>query len=711
MTNDHSLSATVSRFQSLRDTRPTPTTWDAIIREMTDGTHAAATEHYRLLLQQTADAVASGDTAAAEQLKQQKPHLKQMQPAILVSVETENGRTNAHITRFTGYIMVDIDDIPTERFLPLLQQVRALPYSWLVHTTLSGQGIRIIVRLAEEVTLKSFNNAWLQVNNYYSEQTGMAIDKQCKNATRMSVLCHDPEAQFRPDATPFAWTVAAPKAPDKRKRGRPVRAENAAATVRQQVEKEGTTYTAGHYNNYVSRCLYWMNRYGVTQTDAQAWALDTFSDYDPKLLKPIVKSCYALTAEHASMRLPHATRSEAGGSGRKPKASMEELEVFIDSYMELRMNRITHQTEIRLKTEDTWQRLTDHIENSLWCAMQREGIEVEMFRLHTLITSDFVKEYHPLQSYLDSLPPWDGATDHIAGLAGMIHVKGGCQHFIEAFRRWMVGIIAGGLDDNIVNQVILTLIGPQGCYKTSFLQNLLPPVLTSYYTTKANSQRLCKDDLFTMTEYLLVNYEEIDTMQPAELNQLKAMVTQKYVDERPPYGRHKVHLPHVASFCATGNNVQFLTDDTGNRRWLPFEVEHIDNPWTAQIPYEAVYAQAYALFRSGFRYWFTDKEIQELNQHVGRFETPKPEYELIQTYYRKPTKLERGTYVTASQILHRFGNGGLRLNVVRVGRAMSKLGFDKARVRGTDYWVAVERMLEEVRHQLPGEAEGFSSQE
>lgn len=62
----------------------------------------------------------------------------------------------------------------------------------------------------------------------------------------------------------------------------------------------------------------------------------------------------------------------------------------------------------------------------------------------------------------------------------------------------------------------------------------------------------------------------IDTMLPTELNRLKAMVTQRYVDERPPYGRNKVHLPHVASFVATGNNLRFLTDDTGNRRRLPF---------------------------------------------------------------------------------------------------------------------------------------------
>ena len=85
----------------------------------------------------------------------------------------------------------------------------------------------------------------------------------------------------------------------------------------------------------------------------------------------------------------------------------------------------------------------------------------------------------------------------------------------------------------MVNHVILVLIGRQGCFKTSFFQNLLPPVLRRYYASKTNSQRLTKDDLFTMTENLLVNFEEIDSMQRSELNQLKAMQADGTFDMLP----------------------------------------------------------------------------------------------------------------------------------------------------------------------------------
>ena len=59
----------------------------------------------------------------------------------------------------------------------------------------------------------------------------------------------------------------------------------------------------------------------------------------------------------------------------------------------------------------------------------------------------------------------------------------------------MVSMIAAALDETVVNQVILTLIGRQGSYKTSFMQHILPPVLSEYYTTKSNSSRMTKDDL------------------------------------------------------------------------------------------------------------------------------------------------------------------------------------------------------------------------
>ena len=715
MSNAPFISINPSRFRSLRDTRPEPVTWQTLFNELTGSTHAAATRHYRAHLATLPAIEATGDAQQLEQWKLTKSNLKNAQPAFIPSVLLEGGRTYAHVKGFTGFIMVDIDGIPIELFAGILALVQADIHSFLVYTTLSGCGIRVISPTEGEVTKANYRLVWEAVNDYYARLCGVEIDSQCKNATRMSVICHDPDALLRPEAIPFKVSEMKPREKPKRSSST-VTAERAYKIIRAQLDEEGIAYAPGSYNDYVSRCFYHANRYGVTQADAEAWAVKNFSDYPREQLLPIVKSCYALTAEFNTVPLPRSIRrKEKDDNPRQKKATVEEMEAFINGYMEIRMNALTHQIETQLipdadadhsaASAGHWQRLTDHTENSLWCAMQHSGMAVNLNELHTLLGSDFVKEYHPLKQYLDGLPPWDGKTDYISQLAAMVHVKGRTP-FADILKRWLVSMIAAALNETVVNQVILTLIGRQGSYKTSFMQHILPPVLSEYYTTKSNSNRMTKDDLFTMTENLIVNLEEIDTMPPSELNQLKAMVTQRYVDERRAYGRNKVHLPHVASFVATGNNLQFLTDDTGNRRWLPFEVESIDSPWEADIPYEGIYSQTYALYQDvNFRYWFSDEEIQQLRGHVQQFEVPRPEYELILTYYRKPVGLERGIYITISQIISRFGTPSLRLSLQKVGRAMRELGFRQVKASDANYWVVVERTGEEVQHLLPDAAE------
>lgn len=736
MNKDFFKSSNPSRFHSLRDTRPEPTTWQVLFKEITNSTHTAATRHYRAHLATLSDIEATGDAQQLEQWKLTKSNLKNAQPAFIPSVLLEGGRTYAHVKGFTGFIMVDIDGIPPERFAAILTLVKEDIHSFLVYITISGCGIRVISHVEGGVTKANYRMVWEWVNDHYARLCEVEIDGQCKNATRMSVLCHDPEALLRPEASSFHTSGMKPREKPKRGTAVTVTAERAYKIIRAQLEEEGIAYAPGSYNDYVSRCFYHTNRYGVPQADAEAWALRTFPDYPREQLLSIVKSCYSLTMEFNTVPLPRSVRKkEKENDSSHKKATVEEMEEFINGYMKFRMNMLTHQIETQLIADAYtdrpeasachWQRLTDHIENSLWCAMQHHGMAVNLNELHTLLGSDFVKEYHPLKEYLDGLPPWDGETDYIDRLAAMVHVKESPHsplqqdksrerndlsetpvRFADILKRWMVSMIAAALDETVVNQVILTLIGRQGSYKTSFMQHILPPVLSEYYTTKSNSSRMTKDDLFTMTENLVINLEEIDTMPPSELNQLKAMVTQRYVDERRAYGRNKVHLPHVASFVATGNNLQFLTDDTGNRRWLPFEVEDIDSPWEADIPYEGIYSQTYALYQDvNFRYWFTDKEIQQLRGHVQQFEVPRPEYELILTYYRKPVGLERGVYTTSSQIIGRFGNTSLRLSLQKVGRAMRELGFRQVKASNANYWVVVERTTEEVQHLLPAEAE------
>jgi len=413
---------------------------------------------------------------------------------------------------------------------------------------------------------------------------------------------------------------------------------------------------------------------------------------------------------------------KADGHGEHRKAwqetaaTVDDIKTFLEDHVFLRHNVITKRVECRIPEADAfclrnlgmkenwsagslWQPLSDRVVNSLWSALSRKK-RVNVQDMYRVIESDFVEAYHPFRYYLDHLPPWDG-QDYLMELSLSVSVKGEVEEqmrFAQYLKKWLVGMVAAWVDDAVVNNVILVLIGEQGSYKTTWFHYLLPPELRQYFYTKTNSGRMGRDDLLTLAQYGLVCCEELDTMRPSELNQLKAAVTMPSVDERAAYAHYHEHRQHIASFCGTGNNVQFLSDPTGNRRWLPFEVESIDSPRDRPLNYEGIYAEAYALYREGFQYWFSREEIVALAGHNRQFETPRLEDELVQQYFRVPAKGEPGEFVSVALALQIVGcNITQKLSTVALGRAFVNQGFARKTCRNVRGYVVVRRSAEEMQ--------------
>lgn len=187
-------------------------------------------------------------------------------------------------------------------------------------------------------------------------------------------------------------------------------------------------------------------------------------------------------------------------------------------------------------------------------------------------------------------------------------------------------------------------------------------------------------------------------MRPSELNQLKAMVTMPTINERAAYAHYHETRDHIASFAATGNNAQFLSDTTGNRRWLPFEVLHIDSPREHPFPYQGMYAQALYLIQHGFQFWFSKAEIQLVNSHNHHFEAPHLEEELVDLYYRHPRENELGIFVSVARAIQVMGAGlTQKLSSIAVSRAFRNLGFQAARTPRSRGFIAMPRSADEIK--------------
>ena len=411
------------------------------------------------------------------------------------------------------------------------------------------------------------------------------------------------------------------------------------------------------------------------------------------------------------------TKTKSGAKERKQNwretyATVEDIQRFLEDRVVLRFNVVTRRVEYRIPSGwrvegggqreegGGWTEITDRLLNSLWSEMMQQK-PVRVQDMQRVIESDFVPEYNPFRFYLENLPRWDGRSDFLLELSASVLVKGDVEEqllFARYLKKWLVGMVAAWVDDTVVNNVILILIGEQGSYKTTWFNYLLPPPLRQYFYTKTNANRMGRDDLLTLAQYGLVCCEELDTMRPSELNQLKAAVTMPSIDERAAYAHYHEHRPHIASFCGTGNNMQFLSDPTGNRRWLPFEVETITSPREVPFDYEGIYAQAYALYRQGFQFWFSKAEIEQLAEHNRQFETPRLEAELVQQYFRKPVGGEPGEFMPVSLALQVVGaNITQKLSTVSLGRAFVEQGFERRTFRNVRGYVVVRRSPEEMR--------------
>ena len=662
----------------------------------------------------------------------------------------EGGKGRSNIRQLTGMSLVDFDHaigseergVKSEESISdgewkafvakelniLKRKAIADPHTLLCYITMSGNGLRVIFtyKIAPEFSgvpkdeeeVKKFEAYYQQAfyagNAYYEKLLGAKADMQCKNITRLSGLAHDPEVFLRPqsEVIPFTAEEISTAATAYVKQSKEDKQMQRIQTyfdtlIAPQLAKAKIEFRSGSHNDYVMRVGYKLAERRFSKKVALRWAMQKFGkDYSDT--EQVINSCFA----NAS---PHGKQGGSGDNrGDSKTATVEEIKSFLDGHISLRFNEITSRVEYEIPADNTdthrFMPVNDRIVNSLWSQMSTIT-RVNIQDMYRVIESDYVPVFNPFKEYLNNLSK-PGEQDYIRELAQTVRVKGGEQEqklWHLYLKKWLVGMVASWISEDVVNNVILVLIGEQGAYKTTWFNYLLPPPLKQYFYTKTNANRMSKDDILTLAQYALVCCEELDTMRPAELNQLKAAVTMPSIDERAAYAHYHEHRKHIASFCGTGNNTQFLSDPTGNRRWLPFEVASILSPREHPFHYEGIYAQALSLYTSGFQYWFTKEEIQELNRHNKQFETPHLEHELVDLYFRRPIDSELGEFISVARALQMISNGiSQKLSAVNVGRAFSDLGFKRVRTNSSRGFIVVCRTPEEIKayqHRLLMDAE------
>ena len=398
----------------------------------------------------------------------------------------------------------------------------------------------------------------------------------------------------------------------------------------------------------------------------------------------------------------------------RQEAAIQYLENNYLQFNRLRYDVVGGKLQIR-DANNHWREMTKQEINSAVCACAQEyKINVTNREIITVLQSNLIPSVHPLREYVCACkdyvpeePDWiDLVASQVRVLPSGDEAKGdeakGERLWRVCFKKWFVGMVASWLKDEVVNHQVLVLIGRQGIYKTTWLEHLIPTELRAYCCKLANTTQINKDDRLRLAEFGLINLDELDSMSSRELNTMKSIITATDVNERAAYGYTKERKIRLASFCASSNRREFLTDITGNRRWLPFEVESIENPFQSILPYERMYAQARYLIQYGFNYWFDLDDIATLEEHNETFRAQESEEQLLPILFDVPAE-GRGEFMTTAQISERlvtYGNIKKPMPLNRLGVLLGTAGYTTVRRRlGTSLargWLVYQRHNDEI---------------
>jgi hypothetical protein len=306
-----------------------------------------------------------------------------------------------------------------------------------------------------------------------------------------------------------------------------------------------------------------------------------------------------------------------------------QLEKYLCTHYKFRFNVILHRVEVLNNVDNKYVIMSEFNFNSLLRKLLQDGIPVNSSMLRHLLMSNFCTPFDPFKEYFSTLMPWDGKTDYIDEVANTVETSD-VNYWKMCFKKWLVATVACAIEPKVTNHTVIVLAGKQGVGKTTWIQNLIPVRLKAYYYSGVINPNN-KDTLIQMSECLLINLDELESLNKSEIGDLKALITKESIRIRKPYGIDSENYIRRASFAGSVNKGEFLTDTTGNRRFLCFEVENIDH--LAKFDMDKVFAQAYYLYHDKFKYWFTSDEIVQVNEQNEKFRTVSLEEEWLIHHY------------------------------------------------------------------------------
>lgn len=358
------------------------------------------------------------------------------------------------------------------------------------------------------------------------------------------------------------------------------------------------------------------------------------------------------------------------------KTIFQITEKYLARNFNIRYNIITNVLQIKKVSEPNY---IDLNIDALYVHLQNKKIAIEIKKLNSLLNSGIMENYNPIKNYFEKVSKMkrESSIDYIDQLSDYVRTKNQVR-FKHHFKKTLVRMVACALDERFVNKQAFILVhDKQNSGKTTFLNWLCPNELKSYITENIGTD---KDSLIALSENFIINLDELASFTRNDINTFKSMLSKSSVKIRHPFGRKAILTPRIASFVGSTNNSSFLSDETGSVRWLCFELESINWDYKKDINIDIIWAQAYDLFNSDFKFELTVKEIEENEKENKKHLIHSFEIDFLKQYFLPGAKDDNDGFYTSTDFLkvinEKLGSS-FKSSVQNIGKALKMLDFEQ----------------------------------
>lgn len=421
---------------------------------------------------------------------------------------------------------------------------------------------------------------------------------------------------------------------------------------------------------------------------------------------------------------------ELAPESEKQLTKGQRIERWLLERWQFRYNEVKNVSEYQRVGTKKWRSLDDYFLNSVkrqlrdqWYweiegtddsgepKRKKKYLNTSVAELQQTIESEFSPKQDVIKTFLKGLSYDNYSGNAIEQLANTVKLANWyseeqAKYWNTYLKKWLVGAVANIMEDeNCKNHLCLVLVGSQGLRKGFWIEHLIQDAIgAQYIRTDGDFSPHRKDCMAAIGTYWVIHLDDmLKRINLRDYNEIKNAITTPDVKVRLPYARKDSILPHRASFIATVNDREFLTDTTGARRFMPFEIESIDYDAYQKISKAEVWTNAMQIYKAGeFDYWVDSDEEKTLQTYKENFAVEFTEEGLLSKYFRplrpgfdwinspaegEPAKGgKQAEYLTATEILQEMmEKAGVFRNLSdkKLGGLLKKNGFvKKSRWRG-----------------------------